>query len=173
MSTWQFKVYQSINELLAEQRPVKRQINKIVLHYSAIPAPAPKRIIEQLEAIDKYHREANGWKGIGYHIAIHPNGTVASCRPLRLSGAHANGHNNTSIGVVMLIDDFVANSPEPLMSTTIGVLGALCKEFSIPKEAVFLHRQLNPTVCPPIGQAFVDKLRKSGFTSISLKGGGK
>ncbi|MEM4168044.1 MAG: N-acetylmuramoyl-L-alanine amidase [Candidatus Caldarchaeum sp.] len=166
---WQFKTYNTVGSLLLEQQPIGRKINKIVLHYSAVPHPPLGKVIEHVNAIDRFHREKNGWTGIGYHIGIHPSGVLVSCRPLRIVGSHAKGHNTGSVGVVMLCDsDYLKTDPPLLISTTVHVLNGLCSELGIDKGAVFLHRQLNQTVCPPITMNFLNQLRNAGFTNVSL-----
>jgi hypothetical protein len=168
LGVWDFVAYKSADALLEEQLPLKREVNKIVLHYTAIPHPPMGKAINQLEAIDNYHREHNRWKGIGYHIAIHPSGLVIACRPLRLAGAHANGHNLHSIGVVMMCDaDYLQTNPPLLHWVVVDTLKTLCIKLGIDRENVFLHRQLNKTQCPPITKHFEEYLHKAGFTSIS------
>ncbi|MEM4168001.1 MAG: N-acetylmuramoyl-L-alanine amidase [Candidatus Caldarchaeum sp.] len=170
---WQFKTYNSIASLLLEQQPIGRKINKIVLHYSAVPHPPLGKVLEHVAAIDKFHREKNGWVGIGYHIAIHPSGVIVSCRPLRVVGSHSRGHNTGSVGVVMLCDsDYLKSDPPLLVSTVIHVLNGLCSELGIDKGAVFLHRQLNQTICPPITERFLGQLHKAGFTNVRLENTG-
>jgi len=41
---------------------------------------------------DKMHRN-RGFKMIGYHFLVHPDGRVDIGRPLDMSGAHAKGYN--------------------------------------------------------------------------------
>jgi len=166
-SGWVFKTYNSIDKLLAEQNDVRRRLSKVVVHYTAVEPPSPSGIMKQLQSIDAYHREHNRWKGIGYHIAIHPSGLIVSLRPLRISGAHCVGHNNDSVGVVMMTDAEHIDNPH-LLTTLIHVLNGLVRRFGIPPQNVFLHRQLNDTVCPPIPQNWVKTLREQGYVNIGL-----
>lgn len=41
----------------------------------------------------------NGWSGIGYHFYIRKDGSIYQGRPIECTGAHAQGHNNHSIGI--------------------------------------------------------------------------
>ncbi|MDO8642002.1 MAG: peptidoglycan recognition family protein [Candidatus Woesearchaeota archaeon] len=55
-----------------------------------------------------------GFAGIGYHFAIHPDGTIYSTRPLDVQGAHTLGKNQHSVGVVLLHADKCASSSPAL-----------------------------------------------------------
>lgn len=79
-----------------------RKIDTIIIHCAATK---PSMDIGAKE-IDNWHR-AKGYFGIGYHYAIRRNGKVELGRPLDKAGAHAKGHNETSIGVCLVggIDD--------------------------------------------------------------------
>ena len=79
-----------------------RKIDTIIIHCAATK---PGMDIGAKE-IDNWHR-AKGYFGIGYHYVIRRNGEVELGRPLDKAGAHAKGHNETSIGVCLVggIDD--------------------------------------------------------------------
>lgn len=79
-----------------------RKIDTIIIHCAATK---PSMDIGAKE-IDNWHR-AKGYFGIGYHYVIRRNGEVELGRPLDKAGAHAKGHNETSIGVCLVggIDD--------------------------------------------------------------------
>ena len=49
--------------------------------------------------IDRWHRE-KGWNGIGYHYVVLLDGTIEAGRPADAVGAHVEGYNSVSIGVV-------------------------------------------------------------------------
>lgn len=167
---WNFEVYNSPSALLSAQLPIKRKVNKIILHYSAIPHPPLGKALRQIEAIHKNHTE-RGWSGIGYHIAVHPSGVLISCRPLKLVGAHCRGHNTGSVGVVMLTDrEYLSTNPPLLQWVTVDLLKQLCTAFNIDRTQVFLHKQFNQTECPPITREFEEYLHKAGFTSIQRGG---
>jgi N-acetylmuramoyl-L-alanine amidase len=171
MADWKFEMFVDPNEYIKKQGQITRRLDKIVLHYSAVEHPPLGKLLEHIAAIDKWHREHNGWSGIGYHIAVHPSGYFVSCRPLNLVGAHCRGHNIGSIGVVMLCDEeYLKSSPPLLQWTTIKLLKALCSAYNIDRAAVFLHKQFNQTNCPPISEAFEKYLHEAGFTSIRRDG---
>jgi N-acetylmuramoyl-L-alanine amidase len=53
-----------------------------------------------VQIIDQWHK-ARGWKGIGYHFLICPNGKLEVGRLLDEIGAHAEGYNKDSIGICL------------------------------------------------------------------------
>jgi hypothetical protein len=72
-----------------------RPINEIIVHCTATPEGRPVTVAE----IDSWHR-VRGWSGIGYHRVIGLNGERWAGRPLDKIGAHCEGHNERSLGVV-------------------------------------------------------------------------
>jgi N-acetyl-anhydromuramyl-L-alanine amidase AmpD len=74
---------------------MRRRIRKIVLHCSAV-RPNQSSSAKQ---IDLWHRR-RGWKGIGYHYVIRRDGSIENGRSEDDVGAHCQGHNQDSIGVV-------------------------------------------------------------------------
>jgi len=72
-----------------------RRIERIVIHCTDTPAGR----ICTVEEITRWHK-ARGFRTIGYHFIVQPNGDVHYGRPIEDVGAHAKGFNNTSIGIV-------------------------------------------------------------------------
>ena len=71
-----------------------RQINDLIIHCSAT---FPDRCVT-IADITRWHQQ-RGWKTIGYHYVILPDGTVQTGRPLEEAGAHCRNHNAHSIGI--------------------------------------------------------------------------
>lgn len=71
-----------------------RPLSKIILHCSATN---PEQRVNAA-IIDGWHK-SRGWRGIGYHFVILPDGTIESGRPLDEVGAHCKGHNQASVGI--------------------------------------------------------------------------
>lgn len=72
-----------------------RKIQEIIVHCTATRAGRSVTAGE----IDIWHK-ARGWKGIGYHYVVMLDGVVVAGRSENEVGAHCNGKNATSIGVV-------------------------------------------------------------------------
>jgi len=71
-----------------------RDINLIVYHCSATEQGKDYSLRE----ITRWHK-LRGFRTIGYHFIIHPDGKVETGRKIEEMGAHAKGYNGNSIGV--------------------------------------------------------------------------
>lgn len=74
-----------------------RKITHIVIHCSATPEGKDFDAAD----IDSWHK-AKGWAGIGYHYVVKLDGTVELGRPIEKPGAHVEGYNANSIGIVYI-----------------------------------------------------------------------
>ncbi len=88
--------------LVALDRPLdgaraRSSTDLIVVHCAATP---PSMDIGAAE-IDSWHRE-RGFRGIGYHAVIRRSGLIEAGRPLTAMGAHARGHNDSSVGICLV-----------------------------------------------------------------------
>ena len=73
----------------------KRRIDLILVHCTATREGNDYTV----EQIRKDHRK-RGWSDIGYHYVIYRDGTIHEGRSVDVSGAHCEGYNAHSIGVV-------------------------------------------------------------------------
>ena len=76
-------------------RKSKRRIDEIIVHCTASPEGQ-----DQTVAQIKAGHLKRGFSDVGYHYIIYRDGTVHEGRNVDISGAHAEGHNSHSIGVV-------------------------------------------------------------------------
>ena len=67
----------------------------IVVHCSAVRPDQTSSAAD----IDKWHRQDNHWKCIGYHYVIRRDGSIEPGRPEWMVGAHCLNHNAHSIGI--------------------------------------------------------------------------
>lgn len=113
---------------------VERTITAIIIHCSASKdGKALSR--EALEAMHK----ARGFRTIGYHYIIEPNGDLVTGRPESEIGAHVEGHNAHSIGVCMIgTERFGADAWAALRS----LVRALLRYY--PLATVRGHRDYSP-----------------------------
>ena len=99
------------------------------------------------EQTNKYHRETNGWAGIGYHGQIRWDGTLELGRPLMKQGVHTKNHNHESIAFVFSGNFSIAD----IMTRPKQYLGAvaLAKIVSqaYPGIRHVNHKILRPTSC--------------------------
>lgn len=78
----------------------RRRIDLILVHCTA----TPKGKDFTVEKIREWHTtpkpKGNGWSDIGYHYVIYRDGSVHLGRDVDLIGAHCEGYNAHSIGIV-------------------------------------------------------------------------
>jgi N-acetylmuramoyl-L-alanine amidase len=78
----------------------KRRIDLILVHCTATAEGKDFTV----EDIRRWHTtpkpKGNGWSDIGYHYVIYRDGTIHEGRSVDISGAHCEGWNAHSIGVV-------------------------------------------------------------------------
>lgn len=81
-----------------------RAIDMIIVHCSATRPEwmADKSVNEKRDEIRRWHVEDNGWSDIGYHAVIDRDGSIAEGRDFATQGAHARGHNKTSLGPCLI-----------------------------------------------------------------------
>ena len=125
-----------------------RKITKIILHCSATREGQDFRAAD----IRRWHVEGNGWKDIGYHFVIYRDGSVHLGRKLEQAGAHTNGYNTNSIGIVYVggcaADGKTAKdtrTPEQKRA-----LLSLVKELKhqYPDATIHGHREFDNKACP-------------------------
>ncbi len=78
--------------------PVRRRtITDIIIHCSATPEGRDYTAAD----IRKWHK-AKGWSDIGYHYVVLRNGKIETGRNQEIAGAHCEGYNAHSIGIVYI-----------------------------------------------------------------------
>lgn len=92
----------------------------------------------------------NGWSGIGYHLFVRRDGLAETGRPLDQIGAHAYGHNQTTIGIC-LAGNFDRETPtDGQLASAAELIAMLCRLYGLKPNggAIVGHRDLDPTDCP-------------------------
>ncbi len=113
-------------------------VKYLVVHHSdSADVPAAE--------IDNWHRR-NGYVGIGYHYVVRSDGSIEKGRPDDKAGAHAQGYNSVSLGVVLTGDFTSAVPTAEQMDALEDLLTALRVKY--PQAQVVRHRDLCATSCP-------------------------
>lgn len=115
-------------------------IKRIILHHSGVT------VLQSVETIHNYHKNTNGWAGIGYHFYIRKGGGIYKGRPLEYVGAHASGSNSDSIGICCEGNFEVEQMPEAQKNSLIELINYLIDNYSI--EKIQGHKDVNSTSCP-------------------------
>lgn len=116
----------------------KRTITEIIVHCTATPEGKDYTV----EDIRKWHKE-RGWSDIGYHYVIDRKGHILPGRDVDTIGAHCEGHNAHSIGVVY-IGGVSALNGKPKDTRTLaqkaGLIRCLTELKSLyPKAKIYGH----------------------------------
>lgn len=159
-----------------------RPIDLVVIHCSASPngdSLFRGRLGESnyrtpTETIDAWHKDRGfrrdyNWRvrwnpaldAIGYHYVIQTNGAVATGRSPGEIGAHAQGHNATSLGICLVGTDRFSAAQWASLKALVELL---LKQH--PGIGVVGHREL-PNVhklCPGFD---VDAWRRAGFRELT------
>lgn len=130
-----------------------RPVREVILHHTWRPTAAQYHGLETVEGIYNYHTRELGWRDIGYHYLVGPDGKVWLGRPLGEVGAHVAGHNVGTVGASMILNgDAELPSPGQVRATK-AVLRALLDRFKIDPAVNFgprsgFHRDYSSKTCP-------------------------
>lgn len=106
-------------------------------------------------AIGRYHINVKGWSDYGYHAGAEiVNGQIVCLfgRPTTIPGAHARGHNGSSLGFCFVGNyDLDAPSSELLRVAARRVLVPWIRLFGLGLDSIVAHRDFNAAkTCPGI-----------------------
>ncbi len=128
-----------------------RAINAIVIHCTAHPDRTSFGIgVREIRAdhVRPTAAGGRGWVDVGYHYVVRRNGEIECGRMESVVGAHAEGHNSTSIGVAWVgLDAPTSEQYEALVRVTRELLA----RYKLGADRVFGHRELGAKkACPVI-----------------------
>lgn len=116
----------------------RNTIDMIVLHHAEASKCSPKDI--------HWWHICAGYSGIGYHYFVDKLGNVYRGRPDDVIGAHAKGHNSTSIGVCFEGRYNKEVMPQAQLEAGKELIAYLKKKYNI--TTVKRHKDLMATDCP-------------------------
>ena len=131
---------QVIDRNLKFTGPFTRRVktDTLVLHHAAAKSCT-------VEDVHRWHL-ANGWLGIGYHYFVSKLGGIYLGRPENVMGAHAESHNDHTIGICAEGDFEKETMPTPQKEAIIALIKDISTRY--PGLAIKGHRDLNATLCP-------------------------
>src|ERR1051326_7855527 len=129
-------------------------VDTAVIHYSdaaATPDATDDTVGDehqaaaQVRGIQRFHMETRGWCDIGYHYLVALDGAVFEGRSTGAVGAHAEGHNRTTIGICVLTDGPASDEAKTAVRALVDGFNATAARGAL---RVVTHRSLDPTHCP-------------------------
>jgi N-acetylmuramoyl-L-alanine amidase len=136
------------------RRGKKYPVKEVVLHTSATFGSwhEGKSVEDMVKEIRSWHKDL-GWRDIGYHRVIAPDGSIGVGRSLYDTGAHVGGHNYGTIGICLIpvndhngitkFEDYFTKDQEKALKDYLKELGELTKI-----EKVTGHNQYANKECP-------------------------
>lgn len=118
----------------------RKETDLLVLHHQGTT------VRQTVEQIHNYHKNTNGWAGIGYHFYVRTNGEIIEGRPIEYVGAHAYGFNNNSIGICFEGNFEVEEMSNAQKEAGKWLVAYIKEKYAIKK--VVGHRDLMATACP-------------------------
>src|SRR5690625_492196 len=119
----------------------KRRVDKIVQHHMAHKS-------WNINDVHNYHKNSNGWAGIGYNYWIAFDGTIYEGRGMNV-GAHVGGHNSHTIGIGYQGDFSSQKMTDAQLKSGIELNKWLIGKFAnIGKNDIIGHSDLASTACP-------------------------
>jgi N-acetylmuramoyl-L-alanine amidase len=117
-------------------------VTRLVLHHTTGTFTSAATV----RSIQAFHQgPERGWADIGYNFLVAPTGAIYEGRGWGYTGAHARGHNSTSIGVAYIGDGRQSVS-EAAKRSILLLAGEAERRFGRLDRVG--HRDVGSTVCP-------------------------
>ncbi|AST97304.1 peptidoglycan recognition protein family protein [Shouchella clausii] len=118
----------------------KSKVKKIVQHHMAHQT-------WDIHDVHKFHRNSNGWSGIGYNYWIAFDGTIYQGRGFNV-GAHVLNHNHYTLGVGYQGDFTKQNMTDAQLQAGAALNAWLVSECNLKASDIIGHKDLASTACP-------------------------
>lgn len=115
-------------------------VEGIGLHHNGVSSP------QSIEVIHNYHKNHNGWAGIGYHWFVRKDGKIYDGRSEKYAGAHCPGINSTSIGICAEGNFNEETMSEVQKQAIIELIADIKSRYNI--KWIKGHREILNTSCP-------------------------
>ena len=130
------------------KKPIKRKINKLIVHCTATPECREIDITD----VRRWHVEERGWSDVGYHFLVLLDGTIQEGRPLERQGSHTRAHNHDSIGVAYVggMSEDMSNPKDTRTQQQKDSLEYLLCYLKIlfSQATIYGHRDFSSKSCP-------------------------
>ena len=114
-------------------------VEGVVWHHSATKG-------QTIHSIAEFHIEVKKWPGIAYHFAVGHDGTIFILNDATTISFHAQGHNRSTIGVVLIGNYHERDLSEAMKEAVAKLQEHLKDEYDL--EYSWMHRETKSTACP-------------------------
>lgn len=120
----------------------RSKTEQIILHHSGVT------VLQSVETIHNYHKNTNGWSGIGYHFYVRKDGNIYRGRPENTVGAHCVGENYNSIGICF--EGIFEKEEMSIKQIKAGheLVIYLLDKYNLSKGNIKKHNDFGSTACP-------------------------
>ncbi len=143
----------------AKTIPLDQAKNRIVVHHTAhfvtntVMAIGTNKAswnaaVAHVHQAQDLHKRVRGWSDVGYHYMIDWKGRIFQGRPVDRLGAHTEGNNRGSIGVVLLGDFSRQRPPLEQVASLKTLMRWLISVHGISPKRIQGHHQFKYTLCP-------------------------
>ena len=118
----------------------RSKITHLIVHHTATSNDA-KDWPAMVRCIWNFHAYTNGWRDLGYHFLIDPNGVIYEGRAgeENVIGSHFSCANSGTVGIAML-GNFMTESPSPkALQSLESLLARECAKLRLQPEAITYH----------------------------------
>lgn len=116
------------------------KITHLIVHHTATANDA-KDWPAMVRCIWNFHAYTNGWRDLGYHFLIDPNGVIYEGRAggENVIGSHFSCANTGTVGIAML-GNFMTEAPTPKARQSLEILlNRECAKLRLKPEAITYH----------------------------------
>lgn len=137
----------------------KSKVDKLVQHHMAHKSWG-------LNDVHNFHKNSNGWAGIGYNFWIDFKGNIYQGRGFNI-GAHVGGHNSHTIGVGYQGDFTSQKMTDAQLKAGIELNKWLIGQLpNVTKNDIIGHRDLASTTCPGKNFRMTELVKGVGGKSV-------
>jgi len=130
--------------VLTYSSDLRKVLNTIVIHHSAFSHASPAEI-------QGLHMDRRGYADVAYHFMIDSDGVIYEGREIDVRGAHVQGFNTGSVGIVLL-GNFNESEPSQAqldsMASLVDYLRFTYEIRFLAGHKDFPHQSPDGTACP-------------------------
>ncbi len=134
--------YLTPNEYSRPKTPLK-DINSIVIHYTANPGTTAANNRSYFEGLAKKHTTY-----ASSHYIIGLEGEIIQCIPLNEIAFASNNRNDDTLSIECCHEDETGRFNEATYASLVSLTAALCIEFDLGEEDIIRHYDVTEKLCP-------------------------